>query len=510
MYYSLGNTTFDGWREHSRSSQALFNAGVVAPVGGQTDIGVHLTGTSNVFRIPGALTDSQYAADPSMSDSIYVARDERRHNRVGRLGVTAEHRLDEHNMVSATAFVQPKVLTRSERGTYRDFTRYHIGGSLMYRNDALPSERVRNVFIAGMDEAYQDGAILFYSLSPDAGRALPLRDNKREGANNLGFFVQDEVFLGDSWIFLLGLRYDVVGYFAENYMDPLMSDSKQFDQLIPKAGITWRLSPTHSIYASLGGGMEVPAGNETDPIGTYGQDTVYAINPLLDAMKSVTVEAGTKQVIGFGGDDATAYLTYDVAAYWLRVTDDIVPYRNGRFYFSAGRTERMGLEVGGELNFTMGLTANAAFTVSNNEYKEYIIDSVHYGNPGAYADYAGNKVVGVPDVFYSFGLKYHFKGASGPYAGASLQTVGEYFADDANTIRVPSYTIYGANLGVDRWAPGGGDWYFSIFAGVNNATNRTYIGSAWLNPDYVDGHPVYIEPGLPRNFVGSISVGLTL
>lgn len=510
MYYALGNTTSDGWRDHSRSSQMLVNAGVVSPLGDGTQLGVHLSGTSNAFRIPGALTAEQYAADPSMSDSLYITRDERRNNRLGRLGVTAEHRIDEHHSVSATAFIQPKFLQRSERGTFRDFTRYHVGGSAIYRNDASPAEGLRNMLMVGLDEAYQDGAILFYTLSSDANKALPLRDNKREGSNNLGVFAQNELFVADSWVLLFGLRYDVVSYYSENYINLNLHETKSFSRLIPKAGVTYRISPTHSIYASVGGGLEVPAGNETDPAGTYGQDTLFAINPLLDAMKSTTAEIGTKQVIGLGGEDAVAYLTYDVAAYWLRVSDDIVPYRNGRFYFTAGRTERMGLELGGELNFTMGLTANAAVTVSKNEYKDYSIDSVHYGNPAAVADFSGNKVVGVPDLFYSVGMRYAPTSLKGPFISASLQSVGRYFADDANLISVPSYTVVNAAIGLDRWAPGGGRLFVSALAGVNNIADSKYVGSAWLNPDIVNGRAVYIEPGLPRNFIGSVSVGLTL
>jgi len=49
---------------------------------------------------------------------------------------------------------------------------------------------------------------------------------------------------------------------------------------------------------------------------------------------------------------------------------------------------------------------------------------------------------------------------------------------------------------------------FSLFAGVNNLFDERYIGSTWLNPDIVNGLPVYIEPGLPRNFNGSVSLGL--
>lgn len=510
LYYALGNTTADGWRDHSRSSQALFNAGIVAPLGDRTQVGVHLSGTSNAFRIPGALTGEQYAADPSMSDSLYIKRDERRNNRLGRLGVSAEHRLDERHSFTATAFIQPKFLQRSERGTFREFTRYHVGGSAIYRNDAHISGGLRNMLLVGVDEAYQDGAILFYTLSTDGNKALPLRDNKREGSNNLGIFAQDELFIGETWVVLLGLRHDVVSYYAESNIDLDLTDRKSFSRLIPKAGVTWRISPTHSVFASLGGGLEVPAGNETDPAGTYGQDTVYAINPLLDAMKSTTAEVGTKQVVSFGGAVPVAYLSYDVAAYWLRITDDIVPYRNGRFYFSAGRTERMGIEVGGELNFTMGLTANAAFTLSKNEYKDYAIDSVHYGNPGAVADYSGNKVVGVPDIFYSVGLRYAPALLKGAFVSASLQSVGKYFADDANLISVPSYTLVNAAVGLDRWTPGGGRFFVSAMVGVNNLGDERYVGSAWLNPDIVDGRAVYIEPGLPRNFAGNASVGITL
>ena len=154
------------------------------------------------------------------------------------------------------------------------------------------------------------------------------------------------------------------------------------------------------------------------------------------------------------------------------------------------------------------ITANAAFTVSNNEYKEYTIDSAHYGNPGAVADFSGNKVVGVPDIFWSLGLRYSPKPFRSLSAGVSVQSVGEYFADDANAITVPSYTIFNASIGLDRWAPGGGDFFVSALLGVNNVGDSKYVGSAWLNPDIVDGAPVYIEPGLPRNFVGSLSLGM--
>ena len=57
---------------------------------------------------------------------------------------------------------------------------------------------------------------------------------------------------------------------------------------------------------------------------------------------------------------------------------------------------------------------------------------------------------------------------------------------------------------------GGGTIYLSASVGVNNAGDKTHIGSAWLNPDHTAaGEPIYIEPGLPRNFIGSLTIGST-
>jgi iron complex outermembrane receptor protein len=523
MYLSLSNTTFDGWREHSNSAQTLLNTGVAASLGERTYLGVHVSATSNIFRIPGALTQAQYDANPQQGQNdtsvylpTYVARDERRYNRLGRIGITASHELDDNNMISASAFVQPKLLQRSERNQFREFNRYHVGGSAIYKNRARFSPEVQNTLLIGADDAYQDGAIAFYNRYnipslPTTERGT-LRDNKREGANNLGAFVQDEISVSDKWLALVGARYDNITYNYESYFDPTIIPVKRsFKRVTPKAGITYRLSPTHSVYANLGGGVEVPAGNETDPEpGT--PYAALAINPLLEPVTSTTIEVGTKQLAILGGDAPFAHLTYDIAAYWLQVRNDIVPYSSGTLFFTAGKTQRMGLEVGGTIQFTMGLSLNAALTASSNEYKEYLVDSVHYGKPGKLANYADNKVVGIPDIFYTLGAKYMPGALKGAYVRLGIQSVGKYFVNDANTITVPSYTILNGEVGIEHLNFANGVLYLSAFAGLNNLTDARYIASAWLNPDLgrTNKQPAFIEPGLPSNFVGSLMLGVNL
>jgi iron complex outermembrane receptor protein len=503
---SVVRTTFDGWRIHSDAERTLANVAMAAELDQRTRLGLYAMGTSNQFRIPGPLTLAQVQADPSQANATYQSRDERRFNRLGRFGATLEHGMGRAGAISSSAFVTPKFLQRSERGTFRDFTRYHVGGNLIYRNEGRLGGATRGSFQAGLDEAYQDGAILFYGLTPAGTRATDLRDNKREGANNFGLFAQGELQLAERWALSLGARYDRVTYYSESFITPALNAERAFSRVTPKVGLNLRLTPTQSIYANVGGGVEVPAGNETDPAGTFGQDTVTAINPLLDPIRSTTYEVGTKQVLvpaqGFIAD-----LSYDVAVYHTRVTDDIVPYRGGRFYFTAGKTHRTGAELGLTARSRGGWSLTTALTWSNNKYAEYVVDSVHYQRPGHFADYSGNAMVGVPEWIYNVNLGYGPAALQGLRLQVGAQGSGKYFADDANTVNVPGYTVFTATASLDEPIRLGGGLGVRGYVTVNNFSDKRYIGSAFLNPDVVGGVPVAFEPGLPRAVVVGVALG---
>jgi len=506
MAASVIRTDFDGWRAHSDAERTLVNVAMSATADARTRLGLYAMGTSNQFRIPGPLTQAQVDADPEQANATYQSRDERRFNRLGRFGATLEHAMGGAGAIAASAFVTPKFLQRSERGTFRDFTRYHVGGNVTYRQAGSLGGGRNGVFQAGLDEAYQDGAILFYSLTPEGTRGTELRDNKREGANNLGLFAQTEVELSQRWAVTVGGRYDRVTYYSESFINPALDADKVFERVTPKAGINFRITPTHSIYANLGGGVEVPAGNETDPASTFGQDLVTAINPLLDAIRSTTYEVGTKQVV-LPSSGWLSDVSYDLALYHTRVYNDIVPYRGGRFYFTAGKTHRTGAELGLTARTKAGFSVSTALTWSKNKYDEYVVDSVHYQRPGAFADYSGNDMVGVPQWIYNVTLGYEPAALHGLRITTSVQGSGKYFADDANSVSVAGYTMVNAGLALDNPVKLGGRLGAGGYVSVNNLFNRRYIGSAFLNPDVVGGVPVAFEPGLPRAVLVGVSLG---
>jgi iron complex outermembrane recepter protein len=499
------HTDFDGWRTHSGSERSLVNASLRTPVGVGTQVGVFALASFNLFRIPGPLDSVQATTDPRQANATYLQRDERRHNRVGRLGVTLDHHWGDTRELSASVYVNPKVLQRSERGTFRDFTRYHVGGNVVFRARTMLGENVAGTLVVGGDQAYQDGAILFYSLTPAGTRGDTVRADKREGALNVGAFVQQELAFGAQWLLTLGARFDDISYYYQDHLKPSLDADKAFRGVTPKLGLTFRPSPAHSLYASVGGGIEAPAGNETDPAGTFGQDTVTAINPLLDPIRSTSYEVGTRQAIRIDGG-LLRRLTYDLALYHTRVRNEIVPYSGGRFYFTAATARRSGVELGLTLEVTGAITLQTALAYQRHRYGRYLVDSVHYQNPGRFADFSGNRVVGVPDFTYGASLGVAPRALLPLRLSLGLQGTSSYFADDANQVRVAAYRTASISVGVDEPLALGGGLSIRGFATVHNLFDADYMASAFLNPDVVGGLPVAFEPGLPRNLV----VGVTL
>jgi iron complex outermembrane receptor protein len=502
------NTSQDGWRAHSDSRRALINTALTAPLGESTKLGVFAAATNDLFHIPGPLTMAEALATPRNANATYASRDERRHNRVGRIGLTLDHSLSNSSSLSGLLYLNPKVLQRSERGTFRDFNRYHIGGNLIYRAAAELSPTVHASTVIGVDEAYQNGTILFYALASDGTRGAELRDNKGEGAYNTGVFAQENLLFGGRLGLDVGARYDIIRYDYRSFIQPKLNAAKSFKRVTPKVGLNYMLSPVHSFYANVGGGIEAPAGNETDPASTFGQDTVTAINPLLDAIRSTTFETGTKHLITIPVLGKASTLAYDVAAYWTEVRNDIVPYRGGRFYFTAGKVRRRGIEAGASFLVPGGLELRGNTSYSSNRYVEYVVDSVHYGKPGAFADYADNQVAGVPSSSYAASVARSLGAAIPLRLELGVRGVGEYFADDANRVQVPAYHTFGFTVATSRPIALGDRVESRAFLTIDNLTDRHFIGSAFVNPDVVNGVPVAFEPGSPRSVVLSISLGI--
>lgn len=514
LYATIGKSSFDGWRAQSQSDALQISAGFVNQTSARTKIGVHILAGNVNFQIPGPLNLEQYLKDPSMSadtstfNPTFIQRNERRNNTSGRIGLTIDHALTETLSLSAMTYLQSKFLQRSERNTYRDFTRYHTGGNAIFKSINQFTPSIHSLFMAGIDYQYQDGAILFYNLI-NGNRGNILRTNKREGAQNLGFFLQEEMMFDDEISLILGGRYDKISYYNAIYIDgaqPVFtSEDKNFERFTPKAGLTWRIHEDMSLYANIGGGIEVPAGNETDPPASLSS---FVINPLLKPIESTSLELGYKlqtqsaNWLGIG----QAEVKSDIAIYTITTINDIIPYAGGRFYFSAGKTERIGFEFSHAVHWKNGLSINLSLTTSKNTYINYVIDSIVDGTKtgSSFIDFSNNEIAGIPSLFGTAQIKYVPAMMQGLQFGLDYRFFGKYYADDANTLQVEPFGVIDCFISYDLAMSESFD--MKVFGRFMNVLDATYMSGVWINPERPKiAAPAFIEPGLPRN----VSLGIT-
>jgi iron complex outermembrane receptor protein len=497
---SASTVNFDGWREQTSSSGTQLHASFVSELDASTRLKLFASGAVNRFEIPGGLTQSQYDADAKQANSTYAARNERRYNRVGRLGFSLSKALNDEHSFEIIGYVTPKVLQRSERGTFRDFNRYHLGGGVVHQWKPADIPWLARV-TGGVDEAYQDGAILFYNLV-NGERGDSLRTNKREGANTLGAFVQAEARLLDNLSATIGGRYDRQSYlseiFAAGAKQKSTYDQLTLDHFTPKVALLYRLTSNHSVYLSIGGGVEAPAFNEVDPPPTL---VGVQVNPFLKPMSSTTIELGVKGFELFRNHTLLRSLLYSLAAYSISIKNEIVPYGDGVWFFSAGESRRNGFELGAQVDLRYGFSLKAAFTYLDAEYIAYTNEL---------GDFAGRKVPGIPPTVLNARLRY--ASTIGLDAELGLEHVGSYYADDGNSARVPSYLIFN---GTAMYTLRAGILNALAFVGVNNLADLHYASSAFTNPvtRTSSGAPIapsYLEPGLPRNIFGGLDLRIDL
>lgn len=491
---SLSNSTFGGWREHSESDVTLGQLRLSTPLDDRSVLRVALDGASDVNRFPGALTGPEVAEDPAQADSNWVKRDERRRNRLGRIGLAFDRELGGAQNLSLTAFAEPKVLQRSERSRFRDFNRIHTGGSAQWSgNFDLPDGTGLRVS-AGADDAFQDGSTLFYNVTPSGGRSTTLRANKREAANSAGVFAQGDLSWSEHWRASVAARWDAVWYIANDYQDPALDAEKTFKRLTPKAALAWQ-DARRTVYAALGGGVEAPAFNEIDPPPPL--DVITALNPLLEPMISTSWELGSKGVALERGP--VGRLDYDVALYWIEVKNDLVPFNGGAYFETAGKTRRRGAELGLRWKPLSWLEGRASASWSKNEYVEYRPDTSTV-NP---VDFAGHTIAGLPRAMFDGSVTATH--ASGASLAVELRSVDGVFADDANTFGTRAYSVLGATAALERRA-GATSW--RVFVRGDNLTDADYIESVFINP-VPAANPSdvrWLEPGLPANWSAGLSV----
>ncbi len=359
-----------------------------------------------------------------------------------------------------------------------DLERFFYGLGAQYSfGDVLPESVELTV---GFDiDRQEDYRKRFDNLQGEIG---PLVFDQIESVDSDGLYLQGKYRLNNSWVLSAGIRYDDLSYdVVDRYLvDGDDSGVVSFEELSLSVGLVIDLG-NGVMFGTVSSSFETPTTTElANPDGSGG------FNQDLNSQSATNFEVGYKS--------GRQRFYYESALFQIDLKDELIPFElatsPGRtFYSNAGRSTRTGVETALTWTSNTGFVVDASLTWSDFTFDEFVDDN---GN-----DFSGSHLPGLPELFGYLGLKYQSE--NGFQATFETSYSGDLFANNANSIKVPSYVVSGLRASYQFES---GNWLFQPYGGINNLFNESYNSNIRINA--FGGR--YFEPAPERNYYAGIVI----
>ncbi|HEY3912244.1 MAG TPA: TonB-dependent receptor [Stellaceae bacterium] len=268
-----------------------------------------------------------------------------------------------------------------------------------------------------------------------------------------------------------------------------------YSRFNPSGGLTWKIRPDLSVYASYAEANRAPTPVEltcSSAASPCSLANFLVADPSLKQVVSHTIEAGVR---GESHPLPGSTLSSDVALYRTTVTDDILflssPIQGRAFFGNVGSTLRQGVDV--NLRFTKDrLLAWVGYSYIDAVFQNAFTESSE-NNPGADAEgniqiQPGDHLPGIPENLLKLGVDYKVTPAW-TVGGSGIYAAGQFlFGDEANlTPQTPSYFVLNLHTSYQVTRN------FQLFALIENAFNATYYTFGTFSP--TSAVPIAQAPG---------------
>lgn len=270
--------------------------------------------------------------------------------------------------------------------------------------------------------------------------------NRLDRQEQTGVYVQEQ---GEwnNWILTAGTRYDWAKTSTDDRVNKKTTDQND-RKLSSRVGLNYLFDNGISPYVSYSESFEPQAG------ATYG-------GVPFDPSRGKQYEAGVK----FMPKDRPVSAT--LAVFHLTKTNNLTSDPENLFFSVAGGEIRsQGVELEGKAALTANINVLASYTYTDAEYTE---DNSFQGNTPAI----------IPKHMASLWGDYtfHETALSGLTLGAGVRYTGSTYGDEANTFKVPDYTVWNTVIKYDLARfnlPGS-----SVALNVNNLFDKEYVSSCF-------------------------------
>jgi iron complex outermembrane recepter protein len=504
LSYNYRNS--DGYRQHSQEFQHLLNAVYEEYVGRATltILGNYVNGLT---KLPGALTNEEFASDPFQANPLALSFDFKRITKKGRFAVKYKLELDEDskNEIEVTGYGSIKELERADNQFYTLETRYSLGSFFRYTNRTELFGR-NNIFTCGMDYAYQSGPISDFD-NIYGNRGISVLNEYSESLSNIGFYLLNHFNIapGKFDVFLSG-RFDRNIYAKDIFIPYGFTDTTRiFKKFAPKIAFNYKLSSLIALYTSYGIGFDFPALTElaNTPISS---NIKYSINPDLNVQQSGNFELGIKGNIINAEEMFMKKLSFEFTFFDYVIKDEIVPFiiSQNTYFRNAAKTDRIGIEAGVKCEPFEGIELTLNYTMADFKYLNY--PAVIFTPTGQVnADYTGNYEPSVPGNILNCIVNYEFEMSNDLFGLLQWDCdyISSMWANDQNSEKASPYfygnVMAGINYSYNKFNA-------VLYIGAGNIFNKRYSGFININ----DYNGQYYDAGEPRNFYSGLNISYKL
>ncbi|MFB9269730.1 TonB-dependent receptor [Bradyrhizobium erythrophlei] len=246
--------------------------------------------------------------------------------------------------------------------------------------------------------------------------------------NQYAVFAEDRLKLSDQLAIVGGVRLDQPSIERTDFRDA----TRSFETSL--SGLSWRVGTVYNPIKDLA--VYGQYSTAVDPVGTL--ITTSAAQKDFKLATGKQIEVGVKQSFWNGRGEWTI-AGYQIVKNDLLARDPIHP----EVVMQVGQQSSRGVEASVGLVLDHGWRVDANIALLRAKY-----DNFTQSVDGVPVSFAGNVPINVPQQVSNVWATWEFAPNWSVYGG--VQMVGKTFADNANTLSIPSYAIVNGGL---RWKP---------------------------------------------------------
>ena len=432
----------NGYRDHSELDRKVFTWDLNANLSDKGKITTHFLWGDLFYQTPGALTLSEYnanprAARPRVGINPGAAESQAAiYQKMFLAGISFNQKFSEHWQNTTSFYAASTRLLNPSIRNYGRAYEPNTGGRSFFQFDKKFNEQTKLNIVTGVEFQQGLSSVRIYSNKNGNPDTLQTDD---EINNRIFFaFAQATLELSRNWFLTAGASINTQNLnITRLSTSPVTEQKRKYNnEIAPRLAILKQFAKSVSVYGSVARGFSPPTTAELLP-----SSGMIATN--LDAEDGINYEAGVRGTFNRGR------IYYDINAFHFSLKNTIVQRRdaNGADYFvNAGSTKQMGIEsfISWQvLNDSKGLVRNLKLWLSHTwndfTYKEF---------KQVTNDFSGNNLPSVPPQIVAAGIDLLTK--PGIYLNVNYYYADPIPLNDANTEYAASYNLLGARTGWKR------------------------------------------------------------